>query len=267
MLVRSSKLKQRVQPVAQWAVEQYARELLTVDEMVSLLMDEWKQYELDEEALSPKLLRRLAQRICSRVLHEACYSSDSIRRNAAFANLTRYLEASLRHSPYAQFLTRQADACCDVLQQTLEDLDQTLLQKVGPSDPAAFLKWTLTILLRHAYVFVQKVQREKTLAAVSIDEQPEVMKEYLEDNGEHDPVSHVLSRELQQTLKNAILSLRNPRYQMVLLGIYLAGMDEREIAESMGVQVQDVYLWRHRAIKALHSNRELIETLQSWLRR
>src|SRR5579885_3559359 len=109
MLVRSSKLKQRVQPVAQWAVEQYARELLTVDEMVSLLMDEWKQYELDEEALSPKLLRRLAQRICSRVLHEACYSSDSIRRNAAFANLTRYLEASLRHSPYAQFLTRQAD--------------------------------------------------------------------------------------------------------------------------------------------------------------
>ena len=67
-------------------------------------------------------------------------------------------------------------------------------------------------------------------------------------------------------LSNAILSLSNKRYRQVLSGIYLAGMDERELATLLDAQVQDVYLWRCRALKALRSNRKVVEDLQIWLR-
>src|SRR5713101_6519678 len=60
--------------------------------------------------------------------------------------------------------------------------------------------------------------------------------------------------------------LSNKRYRQVLFGTYLAGMDERELATLLGVQVQEVYLWRHRALKALRSNRKVAEALRLWLR-
>ncbi len=81
-----------------------------------------------------------------------------------------------------------------------------------------------------------------------------------------DCVEEFFTKELQRILKHAILSLRNPRYRQVLIGIFLAGMEEHELASSMGVPVQDIYLWRHRALKALRSNQEVVEALHLWLR-
>jgi len=125
------------------------------------------------------------------------------------------------------------------------------------------LKWAITILYRQAYAFVTKTEREQ---ATSLDAWYEAYTDQLENPRNYDPEAHFDSQELQRALENAILSLSNKRYRQVLFGTYLAGMDERELATLLGVQVQEVYLWRHRALKALRSNRKVAEALRLWLR-
>ncbi|HEX6477683.1 MAG TPA: sigma-70 family RNA polymerase sigma factor [Ktedonobacteraceae bacterium] len=218
-----------------------------------------------EDQLPHGLLKRIAQRICSRKLCAAWRSTEQEQRELAFANLRRYLEFSLQHSRYGSLLTQYTNAIDDVLHQALADLHVALVGKeaAGPDDPAAFLKWTQTIALRHAYAFLQKCQREQY---VSLDNQPEGFTEQFVDSNNADPQEEVLRKELQQVLKNAILSLSNPRYRDVLIYTYLAGISESELAAHLGVQVQDIYMWRHRALKALRSKPEVGQALRPWLR-
>ncbi|HEV7237596.1 MAG TPA: sigma-70 family RNA polymerase sigma factor, partial [Ktedonobacteraceae bacterium] len=187
-------------------------------------------------------------------------------RNCAFENLYRYLAQCLQCSPYASWLTRSEGAAEDVLQMALIIVQNACMQHppAGPDDPAAFLKWTMTILIRQAYTFVKKIGEEP---ATSLEAQFDVFNtERLQDARNYDPDTHFDLQELQLALKNAILSLSNKRYRQVLSGTYLAGLEERELATLLGVQVQDVYLWRCRALKALRSNRKVVEALRLWLR-
>lgn len=157
------------------------------------------------------------------------------------------------------------DAAEDVLQMALAIVQKACASHppTGPDDPATFLKWTLTILDRQAYAFLKKTEQEQ---AISLDVQYEEYIERLQDQYNNDPEARFDLQELQQTLSNAILSLSNKRYRQVLTGSYLAGMDERELAAFLGVQIQEVYLWRHRALKALRRNRKVLEALRPWLR-
>jgi len=184
-------------------------------------------------------------------------------RNRAFDNLRCYLERSLRNSGYAATLQEYENATEDVLHQTLEELHLALIRNssAGPDDPATFLKWAQTAVIRHAHVFVQKCKSNR---CDSLDAQQETFADQFVDDHADDPQECVTSQELQQVLKDAILSLRNPRYREVLLCTYLGGMDESDLASHLNVQVQEVYMWRHRALKALRKNPDVIRTLQSW---
>jgi RNA polymerase sigma factor (sigma-70 family) len=169
----------------------------------------------------------------------------------------------LRYSGYATTLQEYENASEDVLHQTLEELHLALTRNpsAGPDDPATFLKWAQTALIRHAHVFVQKCKSNR---CASLEAQQETLAEKIVDEHADDPQECVIHQELQQTLKDAILSLRNPRYQKVLLCTYLGGMDESDLASCLKVQVQEVYMWRHRALKALRKNPHVIQALQSW---
>jgi RNA polymerase sigma factor (sigma-70 family) len=166
---------------------------------------------------------------------------------------------------FTETLKLDSNEMGDVLQQTLSDLLLALNRKppTGPSDPAAFLKYAQTILIRNACAYVKKARSE---LHQSLEAQPEILVEQIVDKRNEDPQEQVLRSELQHVLKNAILSLRNPRYRQVLIFTYLAGMDESELACHLQVRVQDVYLWRHRAIKALRSRPEVMQALRPWLR-
>lgn len=254
-----------IKSVARNAVHRYAQGILSTEWLAEQILKEWERRRVGEDQPSHALLMRIAQRVCSYQLYEAWRSSETKLRELAFENLRRYLEFSLCHSRYAQLLSRHTHAIDDVLHQALADLHQILVHSTsrGPDDPAAFLKWTQTIVLRHAYAFSQKFQREQH---VSLDNQSEGFTEQFVDSNNTDPQEQVLQKELQQTLKNAILSLKNPHYRDVLICTYLADIDERELASRLGVQVQDIYLWRHRALKALRSKPEVEQVLQAWLR-
>ncbi len=258
-------LEQCIRSAAELAIGRCAQGLLTVEMLSAQTREEWETLSYQADSPSQTLLNRIALRHCSRTLYQACCSPDAERRNCAFDNLYRYLTHSLQHSKFAPSLARYEGAAEDVLQQTLASVQIACASHPpgGPDDPAAFLKWTMTILFRQAYTFITKTAQEPT---VSLDARYEMYREKLEAQHVDDPEAQFDSQELQQALKNAILSLSNKRYRQVLIGTFLAGMDERELAALLGVQLQDVYLWRYRALKALRSNRKVVEALRPWLR-
>ena len=250
--------------IAENAILRYAQGILTVDSLFECMAQERERWCKGRDEASEDVLKRIAQRICSRELCLSWRSSDVKRRNYAFENIRHHLEYSLQHTHYALELRNYAHATEDLLHQVLEMFHVMLKRedRAGPDDPAAFLKWTQTILFRQAYTFLQKCRRE---AHLSLDAQPEIYHDQFVDRNNKDPLEHVLLDELQQTLRKAILSVHNPRYRDVLLYTYVVGVDEREIASRLHVQVQDIYLWHHRALKSLRKEPEIMKALHTFL--
>jgi RNA polymerase sigma factor (sigma-70 family) len=257
-------LQAKIRAVAEKAVQAYAQGLLSLEALAERISAEWQKVRKGDEPPPREVLWRIAQRICSYELYHAWRSSDITMRNHAFYNLRQYLEQLLARSRYVSTLRDYAHAVEDVVHQTLEILLQH--GNPGPNDPAAFLKWTQTILIRQARTYQQKSQLDP---CVSLDSQTELFHEQLVNNSNntdtHDPLERVLLHELREALGRAILSMRNPRYRLVLIYTFLAGVDEDEMARRLGVPVQDIYLWRHRALKALRRNPEIISILRSLL--
>jgi RNA polymerase sigma factor (sigma-70 family) len=261
MIDSNESLCVEIRSVAEQMILRYARGIISVEELVELIALEWETRRIGTDRLPHAVLVRIAQRICSRTLYTAWRSSNIHLRDCAFDNLRNYLEFSLLHCGYAPTLQSSGNATEDVLHLTLEELIRILQRNgSGPDDPAAFLKWSRTILIRQAHVYLQKYKSEPWL---SLDAQKEIYTEQFVDTHEKAPHDYAEDRELQQALKDAILSLRNSRYRQVLLYTFLGGMDESELAAKLHVQVQDVYMWRHRALKALRENAELMQQLRS----
>jgi DNA-directed RNA polymerase specialized sigma24 family protein len=252
----------RCYALAERAIYLYAQDLLSAEVLAERMLVEWERLGAqDAQGGQPShaVLTRLALRICSRELCGAWRSSNRDLRNRAFANLRRYLERSLLHTRYAEILQYRIHAFEDVLHQTLEQLHLSGLREgAGPDDPASFLKWTQVILLRQARAFLLRRQQEEN---VSLDDEPELFGEQFVDIS-NDPLRHLLILELQQKLTEIILGMRNRRYRQVLLYTYIAGVDEKELAQRLEVQVQDIYLWRHRALKVLRNQPEVMRTLR-----
>lgn len=248
--------------IAERAIQHYAQGLFTTEILATQMLHEVHTQHVDEIHPSQKLLTRIAQRICSRELYNAWRSSESERRNLAFSNLRRSLEWSLLHSSYGPQLQTYTHAIEDVLHSTLEILTVLATQKNagGPDDPSAFIKWTQTILIRQAYAYFERMKQD---AFVSLDEQVELFAEQFVDTRNSDPLDEILLQEVQKTLVDALLSLRNPRYRQVLLGAYLMDLDDQEVARQLGVETQDVYLWKYRALRALRQQPQILQLLHS----
>src|SRR6266852_5442048 len=207
-------LEQCIRSAATLAIGRCAQGLLTIDAVSEQVREEWEaQPHKDRAENQPtqQLLNSMALRYCSGTLYQACCSPLEETRNCAFANLRHYLAQKLQHSPYASPLIQYEGAAEDVLQMALEIVQKACMQHPpdGPDDPAAFLKWTITILYRQAYALVTKALQEP---ATSLDAWYEVYTDQLENPRNYDPEAHFDSQELHQTLENAILSLSNKRY-------------------------------------------------------
>ena len=250
--------------IAEQAIQQYAQGILSVSALTTQMYCEMAEQGIGEGIAQQKVLKRIAQRICSRALYKAWCSPNREIRNGAFDNLRRYLKWSLLRSAYARSLQEYANAMEDVLQQTLEVLSTFAAHTpcAGPDDPVTFLKWTQTILIRQAHVSVERYKRD---ACLSLEAQADLFAGQFVDTHNGDPLDEVLLQEIQKTVVTALLSLRNPRYRQVLLATYIMGLDEWEVAKQLEVEVQDVYLWRHRGLRALRKQTEVIRVLRSLL--
>jgi RNA polymerase sigma factor (sigma-70 family) len=234
--------------------------ILSAQALAEQLACEWKEHvDGGEQAIS--LLRRMALGVCSRATCEAWRSGEAERRERAFEVMRGYLHRILLRARYASMFQHDPHALDDILSQTLEMLFVMLREnaEAGPTNPTAFLGWIHTILKRNVYACLKKRQQDSFL---SLEEQFEELAQQWVDQ-QHDPVDHVLHEELRQALKAAILSLRNPRYKLVLWYSFLAGMDEGELASRLHVPAGKIALWKHRALKMLRGNEEVMQGLRS----
>src|SRR5436305_2448289 len=257
----SGNLEAHCRDVAQKAVQTYVQGILKVDTLSIRIRKEWEQICEEDEHPSFPVLKRIAQRICSHELYEACRSTDSEICNIAFGNLCVYLEHILRNLRCAESLRTYTGAMDDVLQQTMETLQRKLCgaECTELRDPASFLKWTQIILIRQASASLQSYKRDREF---SLDALPAAVTEEWIDTTVRDPAERLVALELRQTLLKIIFAMRNPRYRQVLL-YSIAGLDEQEVAKRLHVSLQDIYLWRHRALKTLRTKPEVIKILRS----
>ncbi len=264
MMEYNSEFYSKVREVAMQAIQKYVQGILMVEVLTEQMLQEWQMRGGGEEQPSLPWLKGTAQRMCSRALCEAWRSERPSIREQAFENLRRYLHFALSNSHYGAILEKYEHATEDVLQQALEELYVILRRQAlsGPNDPGAFLKWARTIVRCHAYKYVEK--RKKNECA-SLDAQAEEFAEEWVDRHHPEPHEYVIEQEVQQFLENAIRSLRNPRYQQVLWYILLYGMTEKELADHLQIDVNEIYLRKCRALKALRRNARAMERLRSML--
>lgn len=266
MVEQDTELEAKFRRAALEAIQSYARGILSVDVLVEQMRQHWIEYEQQGAPPAPELLKRIAQRLCSQALCWAWQSRDPQVHECAGMNISRCLRAFLQHTSYAADLGYAEYALEEILQETLVDMQRGYRRESmsGPDNSAAFLKWTQTILVRHAHTYVEKMRRDRgKYLSLEAQTEPFLENDWFIDPRDHDPLDEVLIVELHQALKDAILSLRNQHYRDVLLYTYLVGLDEKEMSRLWGVQVQQIYLWRHRALEALRKNPALIRELYS----
>lgn len=251
--------------IAKRMVEQYARGLLSAAMLEELIQQEFhkeQSYREGEEYITQHTYRRIAQRMCSRVLCAAWLSPDVELRERAFDNIRCYLEVTLKRSSHVAQWPHTMHSLEDVLHQSLETLYKLRNRgsggPSGPDDPDRFIKWTQTIALRQAYAFAKNTE---PINVVSLDQMSELFPEQYVEKSE--PLNAVLSQEREDIVARAILSLRNPHYRSVIFYTYFLELDGAQIAKLMGVQVQEVYMWRRRALQALGKHPEIIQLLRS----
>ena len=246
-------------------VEQYVEGLLSATTLEELIQQEVQGKVYFEQGIEnvarieERTYKRIAQRICSRALYTAWRSSNTYPRECAFVNMRHYLTKTLSYSSHVEQWPHTTQSLEDVLHQTLEML--YLLSRRdngGPDDPDRFLKWTQTIALRQAYAFAEQSDRNNVL---SFEDNCELFSDQFVEKSE--PLKEVLLQELQKTLAMALVKLRNTQYQQVLFYTYFLDMDGTKVAERMGVQVQEVYTWRRRALIALRKQPEVVQLLDS----
>jgi RNA polymerase sigma factor (sigma-70 family) len=220
-------------------IDLYTRGLLSEASLIERLELAWSE---DEKQHDWSKLEKVALRLCSQTLCEACRASDE-RQQRGFENLQRYLERRLVQ------MSEVLELRAEVLQQTLLEIWDALHGRAaGPNQPAAFLHWVKVILWRK---FAQYLEREQRGDWLSLDIQPESVLETLIDPREGDPLAAIVQSERYDELKQVIQTLKNPHYRQVLLSIYFAEVEEQELAARLQARVQDIYLWRYRALQAL----------------
>jgi len=266
MIEQGIDLMSQIDKAAMQCIQNYVEGLLTLDVLRTYIVQEWwKRQERHPEKTeeSYDLLLKLTLGICSSTLYAAWSSTDKNLRNLAYENMRRYLERSLRRCCYTNKLLQYSDAIDEVLNQTLFELFYNLERNPAarPKAPASFIRWTQVAALHQAHAFVYKRLNSRD---DSLEAEEESFSEHLIDERHPDPEEDVIARQLLQALKQAILSLSNPSYRQVLLSLYMEGIEEKELANILGVPAKEIYVWKFRALRALRKKPEIERIRHPW---
>lgn len=249
--MQTSEVRSQLNEIAEGMISRYAPNLLSVEWLEKCLRLAWMQSDCVIQEEDQRMLEQIAQGLCSQALCEGCFSTEKDVRERAFADLEHYLGEVLARS--ASSLSSELRA--EVLQQTLLEIWSGFQQRgSGPDKPRAFLKWVRVILLRQ---LSKHRDRAKRVLWLSLETQPEQVFEELVAEKDPDPLITLLQQELRGEILAAILDLKNPQYREVLLGYFFGGLEEYELAARLQVRMQDIYLWRCRALKALRNHKNL----------
>lgn len=282
----SEELWLKTQSAAKKAVLAYAQGIFTPDELSQLIVQAWAQIiaqehpessssstgergeivkkekstEIDDvekdggkkkSSPSTKVLWRIAQRICSRALHDAWCSSNKHMQDQATENLERYLKRILRATGYTETLQAYDDAIKDTIERTFREADKLRTRTQILRDSATFLKWIQVIVKRKAQLVLHECEREKHL---SLEQEIEHSPEKFVDSNNPDPIEQVVDKEQREALLRLLADMPNKKHRQVLLYQYLEELNDTEIAQRMGVDNKTVQQWRYRALQWLRKH-------------
>ncbi len=272
MIEQGDELISQVDKAVGQIMQDYGQGLLAEAKLKAQILHELMEREdtlLTEEKGCEKaqkrynVLVRMALGICSQALYAAWSSQEPELRNRAYENIRRYLERTLHTCPYAQKLGQCSDAIDDILNQTLLELFHNFERNPSarPRNPVTFIRWTQVAAIHHAHAYVYGLMDNRS---DSLEEGEELYGEQLVDERIQDPEEGVIAQQLQEVLIHAILALRNPSYRQVLFSLYLEGIEEKELAQSLGLTAQKVYMRKFRALQALRKSPEIMQMLRPW---
>lgn len=248
MQKRNQGMRNGLVSIAEQMIQHYAQGLLTVGSLVERLQQTLPEGIDFLDGQARREIERGARGLCAQAVYEACQANESSVRERAFENLERCLAEAMAHSPEAAKL-RASGQDAEVIQQTLLEIWSIFQRRVPDLDqPAAFFGWVRVILYRQ---LSRQLNQARRAVWISLETQPELELEELGDCVDADPLDTIMKEETHKELREAILSLKNPQYQQVLLGTFFGGLEESELALRCRARVQDIYLWRCRALKAL----------------
>lgn len=273
----SKNLWLKIHDAAKRAAPLYVQDMLTVETLSQLMAQEWVALYLGEygdsqkegqdgeekEAPLSKTVWRLAQRLCSRELHNSWCSSDEHLHERAYINLARYFTRLLHHVHYTDYLQMYDQATEDAVNQTLEELYKLRKGEKKLDDPAAFIKWSQVILHRKALAILNKRKGEENTE--SLEQRLESGSEEFTDPRNRDPMVLVIEDELRGEIENMLATMRNKKYVQVLILQFLEDRDDSEIAQIMEIKIETVRLWRHRAFRWLRRKNLSLEKLLRFL--
>ena len=270
MIEQGEDLMVQITKAAEQTIRNYVQGLLTVEALQGQVVQTWQEKQEKEPEKMPvryNLLESLALQICSNTLYAAWSSKDRKLRDLAYENMRQYLERSLRSCRYATRLSQFSGAIDEVLNQTLFELYHNFERnpQACPKTSASFIRWTQMAAIHQAHAFVYKrLNNHDASLDAGREEGEDTLGEKLIDERHPNPEEGVIAHQLQQALIHAILSLPNPSYRRVLLSLYLEGMEEKELANVLGVSAKEIYVWKFRALQALRKNPEIERIRQTW---
>jgi RNA polymerase sigma factor (sigma-70 family) len=192
------------------------------------------------------------------ILHAANRKPGSFRERRAYTELWNYLY------PIALYKTHNTNLAQDVTQQALV---KVWTKRAQCREPGSYLSWATLILINEIREHFRVEDRRRIQSKESAEKKPELTESDMErdddgegqsamDRAESAPRSEglevLMADETQRELVLIIQAcVKNDQQQRVLIQVFLNDKGYKEIAEELGITVNNVYVLRHRGLEAL----------------
>jgi RNA polymerase sigma factor (sigma-70 family) len=205
----------------------------------------------------------LAYRAICRKIYELCDSEDETLYNLAYQWLGAYLYYGIRRKVAGE--SEAEDLTNDCLEIVYRKRDTC-------HKPEAFLTWASRIASREV------LQHFRKRATIKWEKEAEPLQKVQQQLGitpettdlaaplTFDPETLVLSKERLEAILIRINSFQRTKraenYRKILYGTYFLGLEDKELAEKLGLSILEVQKMRSHALTVLRNDRDWIDKLR-----
>jgi len=206
----------------------------------------------------------LAPKTKSAELYKLCTSTEHTELEKGFQTLGGILFRAARK----QLNAKQFDNAFvkDCVQDALETIWKKIDTDNGPDSPGAFVGWSCQIVKNKCIDEVRKVQRRKTDSLDGNKQDEEGSENNIVDKGSPNPAAETIRKDIALHLTDAIENFSlSKNEKAVLVGGYLDGKTDKELSVVLDTTDSNIKVIRHRALKKLRNNDDLLTLLRRLL--
>lgn len=197
----------------------------------------------------------------SKLLYSLCTSTDANELEEGYRILGQTLYSAVRKQLNPQqFNNNDAN---DVTQESLYVIWKKCQTDNGPRSPESFLSWAATIAKNKAIDMVRSLQRRKTS---SISEHNDLEQYSIIDSNSPQPQDEALRKGVISSILEAIShAFLSENEKTILIQGYLLGKTDKELSSILDASDANIKVIRHRALKKLRNDDDLMTVLRGLL--